>query len=597
MRRLYFISVLTFFIAACGSTSAPVVRSQQSTPDTKKAATLPEMESIEALLERARLSEGNQQLVTIVNIVSQLSESDCERADFAASELLSLVTRGAQSDELLRVQLHCALQQRQFDRASEFNEQLSSSARNDERVLPLRYELALHQQDWLQAANIYYRMSERTRENAEHIWRLLNNISNQTLEKADTGFSPLAPWLSLITLQRRLPLPELQLEQALRAWQQRYSRHFFAERWPESFEQVINTPAIARNNVVVLLPLSGRWQEQGEAIKSGILAANFSMPELESSIRFFDSNFIDAVPVEALQAADIIIGPLLKENIDAFAAKAPKGTPQLFLNRLDEQQTATGEHYFYALAPEDEAQQLALQLVERGITTPVVVAAQSGVYQRMQQRFAKIWQTHTQSLPLTMSFENNSSLRDGIDTLLDISESKARIRQIENMLSGELQSIERSRRDIDAIVVFANASQTELINPIIESSISPFADIVPVFATSRSYSSDLNKNSLRDLRNLTFIEMPWMLPSKNLNYFQTLTASLWPNRSDTEKRLFAMGYDAFNLIPDLRFLRIVPQRLFKGLTGTIILAERFETVRELSWATVENDEVSVLGLD
>lgn len=289
---------------------------------------------------------------------------------------------------------------------------------------------------------------------------------------------------------------------------------------------------------------------------------------------------------------------MLKENIDKFVTRAPDGVPVLYLNRVDRsEQRSGGEQYFYSLAPEDEAQQLALRLFQKGVKKPVVIASQASAYQRMKQEFLSTWLNSTGDSPLAMDFDSNETLRSGIDQLLDIADSKRRIRRIENMLTPEVHSEERNRRDVDAIVVFANPSQTELINPIIESSISPFADIVPVFASSRSYSSQLNKNSLRDLRNLTFVEMPWMLPSNNLRYFQNLTSSLWPDRSDTEQRLFAMGYDAFNVIPALRFLKTVPKNDFSGLTGTLVLNEHNETTRELAWAAVQEEEIQRLEMD
>ena len=133
---------------------------------------------------------------------------------------------------------------------------------------------------------------------------------------------------------------------------------------------------------------------------------------------------------------------------------------------------------------------------------------------------------------------------------------KQRIKQIEALSDVEVFGVERNRRDIDAIVLFANPEQAKLLNPIIEASLSPFARrSLSVFASSRSYSLDLNSNSLRDLRNLTFTDMPWMLPDHRWQDLANQTIQLWPEKQDTLLRLFAMGFDVYSLLPNLRRLK------------------------------------------
>lgn len=598
MLRLLFALCFLQFLLACGSTSTPVSRNVSNNSVTREISPSQPVEDIENLFENARAETGEVQETTLTKIVKQLSTRDCQRAIFAASELLQVVTSKGNSDELLSAKLSCLVSLKQFEQAESFWSTLTEEIRNTETALQAYYQISIHRENWLEAAESFYRSSDNSRTNAEHIWKLLNNLSQAELIRANNGFSVLTPWLSLLELQRSLPLSETSLFDRLQNWKSRYPQHVFSERWPDDFQQHILIPPISQNRIAILLPLSGRFKDQGEAIKSGILGAKFGSNASESTLVFFDSNQLETLSVDELANVDVIIGPLLKENIETFRRIAPEGIPALILNRLDNTDEMNSlEHYFFSLAPEDEAQQLANQLLQNQFKNPIIIAAKSSAYQRMKLQFSSVWQGKTGFTPVSMDFENNEALREGIDGLLAIDDSKARIRQLENMATNEVHAIERSRRDIDAIIVFANASQTELINPIIESSISPFADLVPVFASSRSYSSQLNKNSLRDLRNLTFIEMPWMLPSANLRYFQNLTQKLWPNRNDTENRLFAMGYDAFNLIPALRFLKTINQTSFQGLTGKIILNTHGETIRSLTWAQVEEEEISTIAMD
>jgi outer membrane PBP1 activator LpoA protein len=182
--------------------------------------------------------------------------------------------------------------------------------------------------------------------------------------------------------------------------------------------------------------------------------------------------------------------------------------------------------------------------------------------------------------------------------MLDVSQSKKRIKQMEVLSDVEVFGVERNRRDIDAIVLFANPEQTQLLNPIIEASLSPFArKSLSVFASSRSYSVDLNSNSLRDLRNLTFTDMPWMLPDHNWQTLANQTTQLWPQRQDTLLRLFAMGFDAYNLLPNLRQLKTLPQLVSHGLTGSINVDEQGVLHRRLPWAQVAQDRVKTIAMD
>jgi hypothetical protein len=260
------------------------------------------------------------------------------------------------------------------------------------------------------------------------------------------------------------------------------------------------------------------------------------------------------------------------------------------------------ETYFFALAPEDEASQLAKHIRAKGFKRPIVLAADTSTTQRMSEAFISQWATQEQQAdyiaPDHATFTDSKNMRMQVSQLLDVSQSKARVKQIENLTTTEVYAVERNRRDVDAIVLFANPEQTELLNPIIESSLSPFAgSAISVFASSRSYSLDLNKNSIRDLRNLIFIDMPWMLPANPWQSLAEQTTLLWPQRQDTLLRLFAMGYDAYSLLPQLRHLQLLPQNSTPGLTGTLTVNAQGEVHRELPWAKVSQDRVTLIAMD
>lgn len=332
------------------------------------------------------------------------------------------------------------------------------------------------------------------------------------------------------------------------------------------------------------------------------------LEETPQQIQFFDSALHSAEELRNFVAEfDFVIGPLLKDKITELSALLPEDKPLLALNRIEQddvsgsQSSSEEHHYYFALAPEDEAEQLVDKVMAAGAKQPILVAADSATTRRMAEAFINKWQAmhgHQTAPPDLSLFNSTKTLRSGVSELLDVAQSKGRIKQIENLVSKELHSVPRNRRDIDAIIVFATPDQTELLNPIIESSLSPFNDkSVPVFASSRSYRQDLNQNSLRDLRNLTFTDMPWMLPDHPWQGLEKQSTALWPQRKDTLKRLFALGYDGYALVPHLVHLRTLPNLTINGLTGELSLTQNGQIVRKLPYGFVDNNEVKLIAMD
>jgi hypothetical protein len=91
--------------------------------------------------------------------------------------------------------------------------------------------------------------------------------------------------------------------------------------------------------------------------------------------------------------------------------------------------------------------------------------------------------------------------------------------------------------------------------------------------------------------------MPWMLPNNDWQSLATQTAQLWPQKQDTLMRLFAMGFDAYSLLPDLRLLKILPQLTSHGLTGSINIDKHGILHRRLPLAKIAQDKVELLAMD
>lgn len=473
---------------------------------------------------------------------------------------------------------------------------------------------------WLRATDALLQSKEITPDVVTQAWEWVNRASEQD-EVGIARLTAVAPFVALKQLVRENGFDQAQLIQQLIQFRQVYRGHPLVTYWPESLTKVTDLEPVKRDNVVVFLPLSGRLQATGMAIKEGILAAYFNDQSARSAnqipqLQFVDSNNNTPEHMATVATeADWVIGPLLKENVDALLPLLSPSVKMLALNRPDTPvsplapateellPSSFGVQIFYALAPEDEARQLANQVFEQGKSAPILVASEQSLHQRMQDAFIEQWEkltaglaSHQHSSPTLVTYTDNAGLRDGIQEALDVAQSKERIKEIQSFVDVELYNLPRNRLDIDAIVVFASPEQTELLNPVIEASISPFSgESVPVFATSRSVDYTQSRNQWRDLQNLHFLDMPWVLPTNPEQHLANVTQDLWPQRPTSLQRLFAFGVDAYNILPRLGQMVWLPQLTYQGLTGSLRINGQREVVRTLPEAVVNQETIQVVG--
>ncbi|WP_395341382.1 penicillin-binding protein activator [Ningiella sp. W23] len=399
---------------------------------------------------------------------------------------------------------------------------------------------------------------------------------------------------------------------------------------PISIQEFLDQNMLTQEKIAVLLPLSGRLENQGEAIKQGILASYFTQLDRSTkasqrrgrfnnqqapNISFIDTGSFQDLPAqitaEALSEYSHIIGPLLKSHVEQIQSLTSKsvarisreqmiGNPLsnlapdvtspsypaiLYLNEVSEPESGV-EGIYFALSPEQEAQQLVEKMLRANIRHPVLIQDSSSVTQRMTDAFVKAWEVaqngRAESAPSIVEYTDNKAMRVGITSALNVLQSQQRINQLSNLVNEEVYSVTRNRRDVDAFVIFARPNEVELINPIIESSMSLFTDKqIPVYATSFSYNHKQNKNTLRDLRNLVFVDMPFVLPMGRESQLASEIDSLFNEPSSTFLRLFAFGYDAMSLSTDATRMRIFGQVESQGLSGTLKVNRNGLVLREL----------------
>lgn len=513
----------------------------------------------------------------------------------------------------------------------------------------LQTQLFTQQGNLAAAANSVLKTNLTDDEKVQQVWQWITSIPASSLDSVGSAYPDLSPFITLRELTEENASSPEKLAKSLQQFKQVYRGHVLENALPENVIEATQLTDAGANDIAVLLPLSGRLARTGQVVKNGIMAAYYTDVEkrqdehLLPRLRFIDTNEVDTQHLlSEIGDTKFIIGPLLKDTVERLIPSLPLGVNVLALNRPDElpdnasaKGLATGSSNpviaddalasgtglagdgtqnelhslglptslnYYGLAPEDEAKQLAEFIFNKGYRAPIVIAAQSSLYQRMDDTFKKHWRIlnnleNKQRANITsVSFNDSNSLREGITQALDVAQSNQRINQIEYMTNDEVYNMPRSRRDIDAIVAFASPQDTELLNPIIEASLNPYdGKQVPVYATSRSMDYDSGKNQWRDLQNVHFIDMPWLMPSHSWQPLQQEVEQAWQNQNTMQKRLFAFGFDAYQLLPQLGMLNTLKYLSHEGLTGTLSLNQQGEVIRKQPQAIIRNEEVQMLS--
>lgn len=426
------------------------------------------------------------------------------------------------------------------------------------------------------------------------LWRNLSSLNDSQLEslRVNAQQNTLA-WLNLAQLSRRHIGEPAALEQAFADWQRRYSHMPPLQQLPEGVQQLFSLQPFQPTKIAVLLPLQGQFRPHAQAIQYGILAAASAH---QAGLVFIDSQQPAAALREQISAlqAEFIIGPLLKDQVDAISKEADWPWPTLFLNTHDSGKTETKDKFYFALSMEDEASQVAELFQQKGYRRPVVISSANNIAVRMQQHFSRQWQQLGHPPAESHQFNSKEDLEALVADLLETDRSRERVKQINALVTQNLETEPHSRLDIDAIYLIADPVQTQLFKPFVDVSVSPTAPRLPIYASSRSHSTSLSSTDLRDLNGLTFTEMPWMLGEQSSVELRAQYQQLFKEQDETLQRLFAMGYDAFKLVGSLRQQQQLPSAVFPGLTGQLRLNPDGSIVRQLSWASYRNSRLSAV---
>ncbi|WP_235185882.1 penicillin-binding protein activator [Methylomarinum vadi] len=390
----------------------------------------------------------------------------------------------------------------------------------------------------------------------------------------------LGGWMALANLLQQRPSDNVEFSDELLRWRRNFPTHPANSGFLQAYLQKPHHAFKQPSAIAILLPESGPYAQAGKAIREGFMAAYYQQQNNapQPTIRFYDSHQghpITLYDQAVANGAELIIGPLEKDNIAALAAGSELNVPVLALNHVDN--LSKSNLFQFGLSPIDEARQLAAKAWQEGHQKILILTPRGEQGERIANYLAEAWLQADGTVLATQSFNaNEHDFSYPIQHILNLDESERRYRQLRNLLGRNLKYTPRRRHDVDAIFINAYPVTARSLNPQLRFY---HAVDVPVYAMPQLYSGVPNPSQDIDLNNITFCDIPWLFPSAyqgELN--QEALRNSWQQFPNVYLRLIALGIDAYNLVSHLDKLDTAK---YHGATGDLLLNGENRITRQL----------------
>ena len=419
---------------------------------------------------------------------------------------------------------------------------------------------------------------DRRPENVSRMWTALLNLDPwQVKEKlADNPNKDVRPWLELAALATPLEIDQEQLERRYADWKKSNRRwpvpDSLADELRTRWEYLDERP----EKVALLLPLTGDYAKAGKAVRRGFLGADGQATTLKFAVVTHNTDqSTDIVDVYTKAVADedvdLVIGPLLKRELDALLASGSVSVPTISLNYATANAPASTDNLFqFGLLPENEAVQAAHKIWGDGHKFIAVLAPDDEwgerLYRTFEAEYTALGGTIRAASRYDPSFVDYAVV---IESLFQLDQSRERHRLVSVALGEKPRFNPRARDDLSASMLFADHSRAVMIFPQMKFH---YLDKLPTYATSHAYKPG-TLGRKRDLDGLIYCDVPAII-----------MGMMGDAAKDEEyPRLVALGADARELAQRLKHMQIARFPL-RGQTGEISIGENQRLFRKLPWA-------------
>lgn len=429
------------------------------------------------------------------------------------------------------------------------------------------------------------------------IWQSLSLLTPQELRRLRVQPPPdaLSGWMELAEIAKDYSISPPEMEQRLNNWRARYPGHPANEQVLAQLIQRSRELATRPGNIALLLPLTGRFASAAESVLDGIFAAYYQDPQRSDiTLHIYD---IGDKPEQALisyqqavsEGAEFVIGPLDKTAVSQLAHENELPVPTLALNYTEA--ASNPDLYQFALAPEDEAREVALRAWLEGYTTAALLVPDSPLGERLQKAFVERWQELGGLVVAASRYNADSNdFSDPIKALLNLDDSEFRKRRVQQLMGQRVEFTPRRRQDIDFVFLAAFPQQARLMRPQLKFH---HAGDLPILATSHLYSGVVEQNADRDMDDIVFCDMPWTLNAQSPQQELRKSVELKIHRGQLQ-RLVALGIDAYQLVSLVPMLESHPNERYRGETGILHVSPDHRILRQLLWARFERGQPKLL---
>jgi outer membrane PBP1 activator LpoA protein len=281
-----------------------------------------------------------------------------------------------------------------------------------------------------------------------------------------------------------------------------------------------------------------------------------------------------------------IIGPLDIDATRTIAALPNLPTPILLLNEQHRQIAGDTRPSklvtSLSLSSTEEAAAIALKALAQGFRSAIVMVPDSAWGIRMEGVFTAAFEQGGGSITARTRFDTSVSDHSAMLTkMLEIDASNQRKADLQSWLAVPLTFEPIRREDFEFIFLAANPVAGRELKPLLR-----FHDAgdVPVFSMGRIFSGRMQRASDQDLDGIVFPATRFQLEAVHGGTASADNDALVSLRGGVYDNLYALGQDAWRLLPWLPLLQKDPDLWFPGEIGALRLQLDGSFYREPAWA-------------
>ncbi|MGH8162283.1 MAG: penicillin-binding protein activator, partial [Gammaproteobacteria bacterium] len=438
-----------------------------------------------------------------------------------------------------------------------------------------------------------YTADADVRANNQLTWKLISNVSALPSPK---GLSKTAQgWLALARIARTAWSESGEFNQRIQQWRANWPDH------PANTGLVARIQARASRQlqypvkIALLLPLSGAYAEQAGAVEAGLLAGYYHNAGRRPTIAIYDTHGTAQGARAALtkaraEAANFVVGPLTPAGVNAIVSLRP-AMPVLALNYLKGDEKTPPRFFQFGLSPMQEARSVAERAVSQGLLRAVVIVPANGWGRSIEQAFSQRMSALGGQVLRSAEYQPGAvHFAAPLSSLLG-GANAGETKQAPNAMTAAIASASSTGYG-PQFVFFAAPLQTAQL---LVSQIAYYGGFgLPVYSISNVYQPGASSDNLDGVR---FPIMPWFVASEGpMASLRNEVSALFPQSWHDDASLYALGYDAWRLIPLLGNGAAQPLAAsVLGVTGTLGLGPNNVIRRHADWAQYVNGRVEPIG--